>query len=205
MSVEHVRISCGIRILQQKHPLIRSLRKAGSEPTIYGTRVWQSSLMLIEYLREHPLIERQRIIEIGCGWGLVGIFCAKRFAADVLLTDVDEQVFPYALAHANLNEVTVQTERACFDSLAEASLRGRNVIVGADVCFWPELTSQLRRLIARAASFGIERVVIADPGRTTFMRLAEYCQRHFMATMTPYRMSTRTKSGGFILIVENLR
>lgn len=205
MSLTHVRTSCGIQILKEKHPLIQSLKKVGSEPRLYGFRVWQSTFMLLEYLSEHPLTPRQRVMEIGCGWGLAGIFCAKQFAAEVLLTDADEQVFPYAMAHAQINGVSVQTRCACFDALTEDSLRDRSILVGADICFWPELGSQLRRLIDRAAAFGVEKIVLADPGRTTFMRLAEHCQRHFVATITPYHVSTRTKSQGFVLIVEPSR
>jgi predicted nicotinamide N-methyase len=81
-------------------------------------QVWQSTFMLMDYLAEHPLARDPRVMEIGCGRGLLGIFCAKRYAAEVLLTDADEQVFPYAMTHARLNHVSVQTEHVAFERIA---------------------------------------------------------------------------------------
>ena len=57
----------------------------------------------MEYLAGHPLEQDQRLMEIGCGWGLLGIFCAKKLSVEALLTDGDEQVFPYVMTHARLN------------------------------------------------------------------------------------------------------
>lgn len=110
-------------------------------------------------------------MEIGCGWGLLGIYCAKAFDAQVLLTDADDHVFPYALTHARLNGVSVATEQVRFDAIADSHLEGCDVLLGADICFWPELGSQLRRLIQRSAEVGVGRIVVADPGRATFMRM----------------------------------
>jgi ribosomal protein L11 methylase PrmA len=90
--------------------------------------------MLMDYLAEPPLAINQRVIEIGCGWGLLGIFCAMRFAAKVLLTDADEGVFPYAMTHARLNHVSVQTEHVSFERITDRGLREHDILVGADIC-----------------------------------------------------------------------
>jgi predicted nicotinamide N-methyase len=201
-SHRHVRVAHGVRVLKQQHPIIRSLSKAGPRPKLYGARVWQSTFMLIDYLSEHPLGRDLRVMEIGCGWGLLGIFCAKYFAAEVLLTDADAQVFPYAMTHARLNHVSVQTEHVAFERITDRGLRERDILVGADVCFWPELGTALRRLIARALSLGTKKILLADPGRASFMGLANHCQYHYAAKVIPCHASTRTGSSGHILIVE---
>jgi predicted nicotinamide N-methyase len=200
MSPAHERTAHGIRILKHKDPIVRLLNKAGLKPRLHGFRVWQSTFMAMEFLESHPLEQDQRIMEIGCGWGLLGIFCARRFSAQVLLTDADEQVFPYAIAHARLNRVSVRTELVRFENISDHSLREHDVLVGADICFWPELGTQLRRLIERALALGVKKVVLADPGRETFRQLAKHCHRHYMATTVPW--DTTSKSGGSMLIVE---
>jgi predicted nicotinamide N-methyase len=201
-SDRHVRVAYGVQVLKLQHPVIRSLNKAGPRPKLYGTRVWQSTFLLMDYLAEHPLTLDQRVMEMGCGWGLLGIFCAMRFAAEVLLTDADEWVFPYAMTHARLNHVSVQTEHVAFERITNRGLREHDILLGADVCFWPELGTALRRLIARALSLGTKTILLADPGRVSFMKLADHCQCHYGAKLIPRQASTRTRSSGHILIVE---
>ena len=158
--------------------------------------------MLMDYLAGHPLALDRRVMEIGCGWGLPGIFCAMRFAAEVLLTDADKGVFPYAMTHARLNRVSVRTEHVGFERIADRGLREHDILLGADICFWPELGTALRRLIARALSLGTKKILLADPGRASFMQLANHCQYHYAAKVIPCQAPTRTKSSGRILIVE---
>lgn len=202
MSSMHMRTAHGLQILKQKHPLIRSLNKAGSRPSIYGTQVWQSSYFLMEYLAEHPLEQHQRLMEVGCGWGLLGIFCAKQFAVDALLTDADEQVFAYVMTHARLNQVSVRTEHVRFEGVTHRHLRECDILLGADICFWPELGTQLRRLIERALSSGLQTILLADPGRASFMQLAKYCQYHFDAKMIRQQAARRAESSGYVLVIE---
>jgi cyclopropane fatty-acyl-phospholipid synthase-like methyltransferase len=45
------------------------------------------------------------VLELGCGWGLVGIACAKTFQAQVTGLDADAAVFPYLQLHAARNGV----------------------------------------------------------------------------------------------------
>lgn len=203
MSLAHVRSTHGVQILKPTHPIIRSLNKRGPGPSLHGTRVWQSTFMLMEFLEGYPLGQDRRVMEIGCGWGLLGIFCAKRFCVEVMLTDADAEVFPYVTAHARLNGVSVQTEQARFDGITDRRLAAHDLLLGGDICFWPELGTQLRRLIERGLSLGVKKAILADPGRRSFMRLATYCQRHLSATLIPRQMANRSKSRGYILIVEN--
>jgi len=89
----------------------------------------------MDYLERHPLEQDQRLMEIGCGWGLLGIFCAKQFAVDALLTDADEQVFAYVMTHAHLNQVSVRTELVRFEGITHRLLRECDILLGADIGF----------------------------------------------------------------------
>jgi len=159
----------------------------------------------MDYLEGHPLEQEQRLMEIGCGWGLLGIFCVKQFAVDALLTDADEQVFAYVMTHAHLNQVSVRTEHARFDGINQPLLRGYDILLGADICFWPALKSQLRRLIERALCSGVQKILLADPGRASFMQLANYCQHYFDAKMIHQQAGTKAGSGGYVLVIEQGR
>lgn len=190
--------------MKHTHPALRSLRKACSTPSLHGTQVWRSSYMLMEYLAAHPMSRGQRVMELGCGWGLLGIYCAKHFPVEVLLTDADAEVFPYAETHARLNRVQVRTEQVRFEAISEQRLREHDILLGADICFWPELTTELRRLIERALLLGVRQILLADPGRSTFLRLADDCERRFGARLVPLKTARRTGAGGHLLIIDGL-
>jgi predicted nicotinamide N-methyase len=203
MSNTHVRSAHGILILERQHKVIRALGKAMPRPLVFGTQVWRSSFTMMSYLETHPIGSGCRVVEIGCGWGLAGIFCAKRFDARVLLTDVDRRVFPYARVHAALNGVRVATERTRLEKLPDQRMGDADFILGGDICFWPELETALRSFIVRALAQGVGRIVLADPGRSTFLRLANYCQERFAANLIPWRTETRSRTTNYLLIVSN--
>lgn len=200
--VAHVKCRHGIKMMCRSHPAIRALTKADEAPSLHGTQIWRSSLLLMEYLAIHRLTAGQRVLEVGCGWGLLGIFCAKHFPVNVLLTDADPRVFPYAHEHADLNDVRVGTKAIRFDGISEGFLEDQDVILGADVCFWPELGTELRRLVERALSGSVTKILLADPGRPAFFRLAKACEHHVGAKLLRWPEKHRTKSSGYLLIID---
>jgi predicted nicotinamide N-methyase len=165
----------GLKILNARHPGIRRLKREGHEPEIHGHKFWNSSFLIMNHLRRHPLAKGTRVMEIGCGWGLLGVFCAKQFGARVTGTDADAKVFPYLDLHAEVNGVRVRHERLRFEQLTVARLKKVDVIVGSDICFWDPMTPILFNLIRRALRANVKQVIISDPSRSPFTALAERC------------------------------
>ena len=163
----------GIRVLQSRHPEIRRLKRLHT-PSVHGNKHWVSSWLLMDYLRRHPLPERTRVMEIGCGWGLAGIYCAKKFNAIVTGVDIDAEVFPYLQLHADINKVDVATLQKKFNKLREDDLQNIDVVIGADICFWDKMVYPLKRFIRRALNAGVQLVIIADPARSPFEKLSKY-------------------------------
>jgi predicted nicotinamide N-methyase len=113
-------------------------------------------------------------MEVGCGWGLAGIYCAKKQGATVTCIDIDAEVFPYLLLHADINKVEISIMNKGFEGLTGRVLKDVDVLIGADICFWDNMMDPLKRLVLRAIRAGVRLVVIADPGRPPFQRLCEY-------------------------------
>jgi predicted nicotinamide N-methyase len=113
-------------------------------------------------------------MEVGCGWGLLGIYCAKQYSARVISVDVDPEVLPYLELHAKVNQVAIDTLRKDFDGLRTKHLDGVDVLIGADVCFWDTLVKPLKNLILRALRAKVKQVLISDPGRPPFEEVGEY-------------------------------
>lgn len=179
----------GLTILKNNHPDIRRLRKETGMPSIHGNKFWKSTLLMMDYLTEAPPKKRAHILEIGCGWGLAGIFSAKTFAAHVTSLDADDTVFPYLAHHAEINGVQVETWKCRYEKIRKQDLAEFDLVIGADICFWDSMVDPLYNLLRRAHSVGT-RVVLTDPGRPTFRELSDRAVAKLDAFydnwMTPY-------------------
>jgi predicted nicotinamide N-methyase len=192
----------GLKILNAHHSDIRSLKIQGHAPEIHGHKFWNSSFLMMNYLKKHPLQEGARVLEIGCGWGLLGIFCAREFNARVTGTDADSNVFPFLDLHARINGVKVHTVKKSFEKLTVKDLTSFDVVLGADICFWDPLSPVLFKLIKRSLRAGVQQVMIADPSRSPFNRLADRCVNELQAVEILERRMTRPiRARAEILIV----
>ena len=145
-------------------------------------------------------------MEVGCGWGLLGVFCAKKFDARVTGIDADPNVYPFLDLHARVNGVKVKTEKAKFQQLTVERLKKVDLLVGADICFWDELTPILFNLIRRALRAGVKQIIIADPSRSPFTELAEQCSDRLESDdveveVVSRHMTTPVRASGELLIV----
>ena len=120
--LKNIRIVHDVLILKKSHKLIRRMQRALAQPEIHGYQVWGSSFLIMDYLLQHPPRRGSKVMEIGCGWGILGIFCAQQFKSKVTAIDADEHVFPYLDAHALLNDVSITQRVARYEELAGIQL-----------------------------------------------------------------------------------
>lgn len=197
----HVTRTRGITLLKSRHREIRRLKKT-AEPSIHGNKVWNSSYLIMDYLTRAGMPKNARMMDLGCGWGPLSVFAARRFGARVTGVDADPEVFPYLELHAAINDVEIETLQCRFEKLTKKKMEGVHTLTGADICFWDELTPVLYKLIRRAMKAGVQRVIIADPGRDPFYKLAEMCEENMNAHVVERRTSTPKKASADLLIVE---
>eukprot|EP00002_Diphylleia_rotans_P012616 TRINITY_DN2469_c0_g1_i2.p1 TRINITY_DN2469_c0_g1~~TRINITY_DN2469_c0_g1_i2.p1 ORF type:complete len:262 (+),score=51.91 TRINITY_DN2469_c0_g1_i2:74-859(+) len=79
------------------------------QPKVYegGFKIWETTIDLIGFLIEQRVVlNNKRVLELGCGGGLPGIFCAMNGASHVVLQDYNEPVLRHFTApNAVLNGV----------------------------------------------------------------------------------------------------
>jgi predicted nicotinamide N-methyase len=185
------------------HPAIRQVRRQGVETSIHGNKLWKSSCLLIDYLNRNPPEHCKRIIDVGCGWGIGGIWCAKKFNAEVTSMDADPNVFPYLDAVAAVNGVQTQHLVSRFEKLSTAQLSQFDILIAADVCFWDELVNPVYNMINRAVKAGVKHILIADPERPPFHRLAERCVDKHYADVFDWQTGSGIEAKGAIMLIEN--
>ncbi len=198
---EHMYQAYGLYLLEPKHRLIRTLKKAYA-PSVHGHKPWGSSFLIMDYLIHNPIRKGSRVMEIGCGWGPAAIFCAKNFNAKVTGVDIDKDVFPFLEALAELNGVSVAAVVSKFQDLKASRLGKEQLIIGSDICFWDSLVKPLHNLISRALKAGTKRVIIADPGRPTFYELAERCAKKHKTILSEWYATEPDRYVGEILEIR---
>jgi predicted nicotinamide N-methyase len=191
----------GVRVLLSRHPEMRRLKEFNI-PSNHGNKFWTASWLLMDYFKRRGLLKGTRVMEVGCGWGLSGIYCAKKHGAVVTGADIDPDVFPFLHLHAEINKVEVATMRKGFNGLRIRHLKDFDVMIGADICFWDKMMDPLRRLIGRALRAGVELVLIADPGRTPFLELGEYFTEKGTGEMLDWTVHRPRRIQGQILRIS---
>jgi predicted nicotinamide N-methyase len=164
--------SCGVTLLLPSHKEIMKLRK-GSVPTEHGHKVWPTTWLLIDYLKNSCNLKGKRVMDLACGWGLPGIFCAKTGNAKVTWIDTDEKVLPYLTALANENRVVPNFIAMDINRVGHSILKNIDIIIASDICFCDTLIDPIRRLINRAKKAKVQEIYISDPGRWPFEELAD--------------------------------
>ena len=193
----------GITVLKAADPRIRKLKKDYT-PFIHGNKFWNSSWCVMDFLARQGLPQEADVLEIGCGWGLAGMYCAKNHGANVLGMDADSAVFPYLKLHAEINDVEVGTWRCKFEKVKKKDLKGTNLILGADICFWDEMVDPVYKLIKKAMKVGVGQVIVADPGRPPFHALSEKVVKKFGGEVKEWEVDEEIKAEAYLLIAGSL-
>ncbi|MAT91800.1 MAG: methyltransferase [Halioglobus sp.] len=185
------------------HPAIRKVKRQGVEPSIHGNKLWKSSCLLIDYLHRNPPEHSRKVMDVGCGWGISGIWCANKLGSQVTSVDADPDVFPFLDATADINGVETEHMVSRFEKLSVKKLSGYDMLIAADICFWDELVSPVANMVNRAVKAGVKQILIADPERAPFFDMAERCVDKHCAEIIDWETSGPIKASGAILVVEN--
>ena len=147
---------------------------AEDERLPYWAELWPSAVALSHYLVRHLDLRGRRVLELGCGLGLVSVVAALQ-GARVLCTDHEEAALTFARRNARGNACRGVRFRLV-DWCRPALRRRYDCILAADVVYearsFTPLTVLLQRYLARGGM-----AVIAEPGRINaapfFSRLKE--------------------------------
>jgi predicted nicotinamide N-methyase len=197
----HYHLFKGLKVLNSSHPEVRKIKRQQSGHSAHGNKVWRSSFVMLDYLETHPLQENSCALEIGCGWGLTGLYLNKFQNICVKGIDIDPSVQPYFELQNKINGCEIDFEACGFESLSQQTLSKYQYLIGTDICFWDELTEPLYDLIQKARMAGVKKILIADPGRPPFWALAERCSEKLGSEVITRRIDKPWKSEKYILVI----
>ena len=193
----------GLYAYKGAHRSIRQLKRNHS-PSVFGYRVWQTSWLMIDFIKQEGMPQNMNVLEVGCGWGLPSIYCAKTYNASVSCLDADPEVFPFLQLHAEANDVDITAINMPFQDITTQNLTGIDVMLGVEICFWDSMVPQLMSLIHKALSAGVRLILIADPGRTPFDTLEKNCFDEFHQPAVCWRIQHPYVAHGRIIKIGSL-
>lgn len=128
----------------------------------YWAHLWGGGRALVRFLGERPeLVAGRRVLDLGCGSGVVAIAAARAGAAQVLAIDID----PYAVVatglNASRNGVAVTS---LLGDATRASLPEVEIILVGDVFYDFGLAQRMTAYLDGCLAAG-QTVVVGDPWR----------------------------------------
>jgi predicted nicotinamide N-methyase len=147
------------------------LAAAGSGLAPYWAFAWPGGRALALFLKDHPeWVSGKRVIDFGCGCGLVALAAARAGAAAVHSVDID----PLARELTSLN--AAENGFAIGVSDGSEAIEA-DIVLAGDVFYAPDVARNSMRLLAERVTGGAV-VLIGDPGRndlpTGMPMLAQY-------------------------------
>jgi predicted nicotinamide N-methyase len=136
--------------------------EARDEYVPYWAELWPAGVALARALDGCSLGGR-RVVELGCGLGLVALVAA-RAGAQVLATDWAPEALEYVERNAERNDVSVDTATVDWrtpDALVDAA--PWDLVVASDVTYEARNLSPILELLPRLS----KEAWVADPGRAT--------------------------------------
>ncbi len=120
---------------------------------LYWTFCWASGQVLAQYLTEHAdWVKGKRVLDFGCGSGVVAIAAALSGAAQVIACDIDPLALEATRINAELNGVELILSDDFFTIEGEIE-----IIIASDVLYDRKNFPWLQRFVERA-----DQVLLAD-------------------------------------------
>jgi predicted nicotinamide N-methyase len=159
----------------------------------FWAELWPSGVMLARAIEAQPPRRGTRVLELGCGLGLVAI-AATRAGADVVATDHSAAAIEATAVNAAANGVVLRAELMDF-ARPRLALDGRpwDLVLAADVLYEPLNEAPLVALVPELLAAGGE-LWLSDPGRPVLGTLLHELRRQGL-TATPMDLSALGATG----------
>ena len=138
------------------------LRRLAGASAPYWAYPWPGGIALARYFLENgSIVAGKRVLDLGCGGGLVGIAAAQAGAAAVYAADTDPLARLAASLNAQANGVSVSVFEEDLSTLRLAEI---DLAAAGDVFYARPAARRMIGYLRACRTAGIE-VLVGDPGR----------------------------------------
>ncbi len=111
----------------------------------FGTGEHETTSMCVEYLQKY-VSQKDTVLDVGCGSGILGITASKLGAGKVIMTDIEECAVIAAEHNSKLNDIdnyTVLLKNLLDDNTVRGSVICCNIMAEVLICFANEIGKNL--------------------------------------------------------------
>ncbi len=166
-------------------------KPVGAMDLPYWAKLWESSFLLALFLARQPIVPWQRMLEIGAGMGVVGLY-ASLCGHNVTITDIEEDALLFARANVLLNNAKASVRK--LDWNTPEIKEPYEVIFGSEVIYdrrtYPLLVAFLRKALAPGGTIFIAKSTSLH-APTFFEELTKYFK--FKQTVQKVRSGGETQ------------
>lgn len=141
----------------------------------YWAEVWPSSRVLAERVARLSG-QGQRLLELGCGVGLVALAAANAGFA-VLASDYYAEAVEFTTANARLNRLDAIVARLVDWRALPADLGRFDLVVASDVLYERPNSALVAAVLAQTLTAS-GRAIVTDPGRKPALQFPAACAEH---------------------------
>ncbi|MCW9014531.1 MAG: hypothetical protein OQL06_12170 [Gammaproteobacteria bacterium] len=174
----------------------------GHHPKWFGSKIWCSSYLLIDYLASCQIQSSQKILEVGCGWGLPSVFVKKHFNVDVEASDGDFNVFAYQQLISQKNKVHIPFQDKKIRQFNKHDLSAFDVLMGADICYSTNLADEICRMCQCFCADADKEIILADKGCEPFLKLVERLADELPVTLHVVSIDLPLKADGYVMHIR---
>jgi predicted nicotinamide N-methyase len=140
------------------------------ENPLYWTFCWASGQVLASFLLEQPQwVQGKRVLDFGCGSGVVAIAAAQAGAAQVIACDIDPLALAATRGNARRSGVSLELAEDFFSVPGDIDL-----IIVADVLYDRANLSWLQRFVERAPQVLVADSRVKDFNHPPYRQIARY-------------------------------
>ncbi len=142
----------------------------------YWAYVWPTSQRMVRYFQTNRLKTDARVLELGCGVGLVGLGLAMQ-GHSVTFTDYDPVSVQTALLNAKLNGLT-SCDGYPYDWREPLPISNFDILVASDVLYEKRHHEPILRVLSESLTPG-KVCYIGDPGRGLLREFLDEVEKSF--------------------------
>ena len=170
-------------------------------------KIWEASIVLADHLAAMPVDPQRRLLEIGCGMGVVGVVAAA-FGHRITLTEYNEDALHFVRANVHANLVSgegpgdVRVDRLDWNRPKLAG--GFDLIVGSEVIYkesdFGSIVKLFERLLGPSGT-----IILAEGVRKTSMTFFSQASGRFDITARKKTLRASGKEARVILAEMRFR
>ena len=150
---------------------------AQTEEFPYWVKIWESSVVMADFMANIAPRPGTRVLELGAGLGVTGIV-ASAFGHEVTITDYQDEILDFCRVSAAVNGCRkVSFER--LDWLSPTDLGTFELIIGSEVLFHPRFFNPLLDVFKKYLAPGGVIYLAHDRRRKSLARFLPMCEQDY--------------------------